>query len=685
MDSDDEFDNSRLGIGVPKYKIFDWLGRDGDYVTSFRGLHPDPTPEEYDQAKNMLWSYHEDRFLDTLKGYHEGYCDLVGRHAERYTRLRKRFDELSDQFDQLVSRATLISGDETWGSGERAFVHKWYEYQFEDPQEWEAFAAKWHAPFGSAHRLSNSLREFKDVLATHPEPRFQKIMLLDLPVEILENITRNCDSTSLRQLYASCRPLRLLALADVYTNCTFSFSTFGSGLDWRQAVARDENNVSPYLRDQVDKHRAVVLRHMDSLRQRPEALDRTKAISFYDTWTCDKAHLLGDYAATGRSVEELLLPLLSRLSFFIFRCPLQSFYFHSHEFTGILWEAVRSNPTLHTLTVNARVQEDPIMWLAAPSLVNLHLFLQNGIGLRIWEIVPLCPNLRYLSFSSHERAGSRIPASIGSSTNNFRMLTRISLRGIQAKSVRFLIRALNDAASILDPNPLPLTHLRLDVRFSLLKRDMVFQLVSALSQASVRVLYLSQLQCTRPDIFQHIATNLPLLEALTLRHQQRAQAQSRSPLIWPHPAYEYAHALRHFPRLSFFGFNNELWRVGYTPFFLVEAEVDYADFEEKEKGAWKEWHEFCGRREEQGMALQDVAFHPEIRDYIGDSVSDVLPRLFATHCPTLRLFQAGYDKWAFDHRADGKIVARTNNDLRPAERRDAKAMYDEFSYDNWDV
>ena len=63
-----------------------------------------------------------------------------------------------------------------------------------------------------------------DVGAKQPKPRFQEIMLLDLPVEILENITAKCDSDSLRQLYATCRQLRFLAFTDVYTASGAAFS-----------------------------------------------------------------------------------------------------------------------------------------------------------------------------------------------------------------------------------------------------------------------------------------------------------------------------------------------------------------------------------------------------------------------------------------------------------------------------
>lgn len=300
----------------------------------------------------------------------------------------------------------------------------------------------------------------------------------------------------------------------------------------------------------------------------------------------------------------------------------------------------------------------------------------------MWDILPLCPNLRYLSFCSYEGNASRISAII-TSINIFRTLTRISLRGIQAKSVRILIQALNDAASDPESQTLPLTHIRLDVKCSLLKRDVAYQLIEALGHASIRVLCLSQLQYARPEILQHIATHLPLLESLTLRHQQRIMSNDMCSFVWPCPAYEYAHALRAFPRLSFFGFNNDLWRIAYTPLFLVEAEDNYTDVEGKKKTAWKEWFDFRNRDRQPGVGPQDVAFHPESRDYFGDSVSDILPRLFAIHCPTLRLLQAGYDKWAFDHR-DGRIVARTNKDLTPAER-DAGSIFDPFDREDWSV
>ncbi|KZV71009.1 hypothetical protein PENSPDRAFT_651037 [Peniophora sp. CONT] len=697
MDSDDELDDVRLGIGVPEHDRYDWMGRETrrmrlyeyeiqEYVDEFHGLHPEPTPEQYQQAQRMLRSYHQDRFLDTLKGYHEGVCDLSGRHPERYTRLMSRFNTLSRQFSRLLSRANLVSGEETYEIGDHTFTDNWLEYVFEEPQEWEALGKTWHIPFHSAYGFMKSLLKFTNVPAEHPMPCFQKTLLLDLPIEILENIVGECDSDSLRQLYATCRQLRLLALTDVYTCCTFTFTPHRMDMDWRQAAVRDENGISPYLRERVDNHQTLVLRQMDFLRQLPDALNRTKEISFFDSWTRDCQSSLGKFVVTGRTAEELLLPMISRLSFFIFRCPLETLHFCSQNFTGMIWDAARSSSTLRTLSINARVTEDPHNWLPALSLVNLELFLQNGFGLQMWDIIPLCPNLRYFSFESFEGRASRIPASIASPPNMFRTLTRIALQGVLAKSIRVLIQALNDAALALAPQRLPLTHFRLDVKCSLLKRDMVLQLIDALSRASIRVLSLSQLHYARPDILQHFAIGLPLLEALALRHQQRALSDtSGRSVVWPSPAYEYAVALRDFPRLMFFAFNNELCRIAYTPYYLAEAEDNYAHAMDNTKVARKEWSEYLTLERRKAIGPRDVAFHPSMRDHLDDSDSDVLPRLFATHCPTLSLLKAGYSKWSFDRHADGRIVARVGGRRTPAEDSETKRKYDMFNSGAWGV
>ena len=124
-------------------------------------------------------------------------------------------------------------------------------------------------------------------------------------------------------------------------------------MDWQEAAV---------LREQLDKSRGLILRHMDSLRQIPDALDRTKDLFFFDTWTSDYGLSLGKYASTGRTAEELLLPLLSRLTFFVLRCPLETLHWQSQELPGIIWDAARSCSTLRTMTINARVPEDPHNW-----------------------------------------------------------------------------------------------------------------------------------------------------------------------------------------------------------------------------------------------------------------------------------------------------------------------------------
>ncbi|KZV71005.1 hypothetical protein PENSPDRAFT_685014 [Peniophora sp. CONT] len=683
MDSDDEFDDARLGIGVSEDKRYSRVLRNTgrpcmklhedeiqEHIATFHRVYTSPSEEEYNQEKNMLWIFHQDRLLDTLKGYHQGAVDLTGRHSERYKRLMTRFAQLAEQFHRLISRATLTSGKETWGTGSLARTHTWHEYEFEDPSEWEVFTNRWHVPFGSAYRLKTCIHELMGYIVEHPNPRFQTLSLLDLPVEILENIGSCCDDKSLQQLYATCRQLRLLALAGVYTNCSFWFSVYEKDLDWQQAAVRDQNGISPYLRQQVDKHRAQVLRKMDSLRQRPDALSRTKGITFYDSWTSDGYRSFGGFAAgTGRSTEELLLPMLSRLCFLIFQCPLESFNFSSHDFIGILWDAVRSNPTLRTLSIRARLQEDPHNWMPAPSLVNLHLQLQNGLGLRMWDIIPLCPNLRYLCFSSLETNASRIPASIGASPNNvFRSLTHVAMEGVRAESVPVLIRAMNTAAAALAPQPLPLTHFYLNIKCSLLKRNVIFELVDALGRTSVQVLNLCKVQYARPDLLMAIS-RLPSLEALTLIHQQ-LPATDASCSEWPNPAYEYAAALRNFPKLSFFGFNSDLSPISYSPFYQIECEDDYAYVKQNREVAWKEWTKFNTSHDRRSLEPRDVAFHPENRDYFEDAESSILPRLFAMHCPNLRLLHDKFAVWAFDRRADGTISVRTRKELTPADIRE---------------
>lgn len=42
-----------------------------EHVASFHRIHTSPTAEDYDQEKNMLWIFHQDRLLNTLKGYHK--------------------------------------------------------------------------------------------------------------------------------------------------------------------------------------------------------------------------------------------------------------------------------------------------------------------------------------------------------------------------------------------------------------------------------------------------------------------------------------------------------------------------------------------------------------------------------------------------------------------------------------
>ena len=66
------------------------------YIDDFHGYHADPTPEEYARAKHRLWTYHQDRFINTLKGYHEVFANFYGDET-------KNTDSLGGNAGQLRS------------------------------------------------------------------------------------------------------------------------------------------------------------------------------------------------------------------------------------------------------------------------------------------------------------------------------------------------------------------------------------------------------------------------------------------------------------------------------------------------------------------------------------------------------------------------------------------------------
>ena len=54
---------------LPYLRLYD--DKIHEQVVTFHEVCESPTADDYDQEKNMLWSLHQDRFLDTLKGYHK--------------------------------------------------------------------------------------------------------------------------------------------------------------------------------------------------------------------------------------------------------------------------------------------------------------------------------------------------------------------------------------------------------------------------------------------------------------------------------------------------------------------------------------------------------------------------------------------------------------------------------------
>ncbi|KAF8153100.1 hypothetical protein B0H34DRAFT_91409 [Crassisporium funariophilum] len=508
--------------------------------------------------------YHVLRMFDSIRGFHQGYLDLSGRHPDRYYALQSQWNRYLSHFLNLETE--ILTCEELNAIGIPNGYHVVH-----DTRHWRLFQTKWRIPHSTSYAqllkcTQRVLREIK----RRPVPNFQKIRLTDLPAEVLDNIVKFAPTPHAKLLACTCRLLNEISQRHIFRS-------------WQMKL-QVPSEISPFnaeyssfnLPTVAEYCRKDLVKNADFLAKTPHISHRIRKLVVFDEWWVRRrAHphennpfVLGmDFYKSVNQTLGLALRCASKLSTLVLQ---------NLELSLELCRRISEISTLHTLDLHlCRIPRSVRKRLAVDSvplssqISNLHIYMDSGFQETHsqWYSLLLCPQIRTLSVVQFgEGAFPTLDTSIWVKCR-LTALERFSLDNVDYGDLVELMQFLgNNKTSIAH-----LTHFKLHMDWGIPDSE-VLTLLLALEGAPLEVLVLEGLAEAEFALFARIASQYPDLVALTLIRRQNHNQHQNKLVIWPHASWEYASYLRGFKVLRHFCWNflTEYWDA--TPTLLLAFE-----------------------------------------------------------------------------------------------------------------
>ncbi|TRM63558.1 hypothetical protein BD626DRAFT_494681 [Schizophyllum amplum] len=612
--------------------------------------------------------YHTLRLFGTIKGFHTGELDLIGRHRHRYERMRARFDEISNHFMFVSSRCTVTKKPRFLRAIDPFddVVNGDNIYTFDPPDLWDKFVEKWH--ISSMYDLKTFQRDLdicRQAISQHRQPRYQMLLLLNLPPELLDQIMSVSCTETLKLWSMTCKTLRECATYYCYEICDYNMD--GLAVDWAPVEDLPDNDVrlSAFVQTSAIAQRDALVERMRYIAGRKDIIKRIRSLSFVESWT---AEIYRWANKLGCSCYQFISPLLPHLVAHMRSPALASFTYISRYLWGTVWKALGGNSSIHTLELITNLPRN-ISWSPAPNIRNLEMTLPiSSRGGDVWDLVILCPAIIFLRIGTILNDGAPLPARIFTdvSHNPMKRLRRFDFKHVDAEDLVYLATAIEAAGAA------PLTHLSITAGTdSHIKKHVAFALARSLRFApSLRVLHIVGLQYARADFLALLGENVPGLHALVLQHRPSTSRCTQPHACWPCPSYEYAPHLAAFSHLEHLAMNMAVVDHSYASQCMVRMESEYRGAEDADCFALLRW----SRKSQTKDSDED---NPMRSDYVSIDSTRAMARLFAVYAPALRtVFLHDVDLphlhggWAIDRDEAGK----------PLPRMDMKASEEEEGY-----
>ncbi|KZT30758.1 hypothetical protein NEOLEDRAFT_34055 [Neolentinus lepideus HHB14362 ss-1] len=565
------------------------------------------------------------RFLNVIKGFHEGSLDLTGRHEWRYLHYLPRWKRYLADFNSVAKHTVE---DKMKVPSNQKEIHRNGNYVVTSPRSLEAFNAKWSPllPWGFIYPETMVLIHVTD---TYPEPKFQRLLLTHLPDEMLHRIFLFTSLSQALLLGMTCRLLRKISFERIYQRFSFGF---GMKVDGSLPRPEDGNLDVVAQQDKVS-----FLRGMDSFMSRPHVAQKARYLRLDDVWQSQQSILrtLGDHSfftvsdahaygvdIYGVDIDSAFYePILTTMATVITATiGLRELDLFGILLSSAIVKAITCLPRLHTVTFRGcnfgpDLRLFPVQLPSSSSVLNLaiypHDFLRDSS--RYWSLLSICPRLRTVSASSpvgNRRVGVPPTPELRRIYNPWRTVERFSAEDFDLAQIPDLCSWIEEAKM---SSPLRLTHFKLHTRWPMEKAQ-IFRLIRALEGAPLKILVLSYIRYAGLDLLDRIAEAFPDLVGLTLMHRRKYTRFHPTLVrfsVWPHASWEYADRLRRFKSLEHLGINF------YCP--TITDHLDHGMIERMESGAIDD------------SEVEEWAFPEELDN-------DTVVRAFSVHCPTLQTF-----------------------------------------------
>ncbi|KAI5887053.1 uncharacterized protein SCHCODRAFT_02516226 [Schizophyllum commune H4-8] len=582
------------------------------------------------------------RLLDTIEGFHLGSHNLTGRHRPVYEEARARFDDLERACVEFARVATVKEGYRPLRLSTPAGVIEAVEPYciFDPPNAWEEFTRNRGMPCYNYTMLVAGIQQCREVIEAHPEPRFQKLCLLDLPPELLDHIMNLCHILVARVWNQVCKTLQKHASQRPHTYCDL---TMAREIDWPTARDLEDtpDELEAYLRGQAFPARDALVRRMERLLSRPDILERIRTLTFGEDWTHDHFGFVERMRCPAEEITEKPYALLAEV---LGRSKPGRVIYRAGSLTTPVWKAIAAQPSVRSAALTTRLVDERPDWPPAPNIINLHICIGHAVRpVNQWDIIPLCPSAVYLKVISIEEYGSVVPDTVFGAfpANPMAHIQRLDLQNIAADSLISLADAIQAIPRV------PLTHLSIAPKASLVYGEVAFPLVEALQHApDLRVLHISGLHYAWTELLEFMGESVPGLEALVLEHSTSERKKNVETAHWPCPAYEYAPLLGAFPRLRHLGLNMDM-SSSHTPRMMEQMEKGY-DGTAPTEGLYQT---------PLTSATLDESLEP---DSVGTTEGWMTGKLFAIHAKNLKslalhkMQDCHFHRWSWSIERDGE-------------------------------
>ncbi|KAJ3474079.1 hypothetical protein NLI96_g12662 [Meripilus lineatus] len=540
MDSDDEEILEQLELQlivewVPVLSdVLDWSQGDIVYLKLHQAEEWERLRYEYDcwretSVSEIDWSrdvsawFRFKRFCKSIQGFHKGNLDLTGRHEHRYRRLYARWNRFLADVLNLSLHATEVEVSvEECGKMVMEIDHT-----FDRPEVLEKFRRDWKTGSVSLETVFHHTKKTLKYLSMYPTPIFQKLLLLDLPPELVHYVMFVATSGDARRLGSTSKYFRKISLSYIYTSRTFDIPFKPGPLVPRTPEDIDEEQKK--IRVAGD----TLLEELDFVLSRPHILESLQDVTMFGQRYGLVKKILG-FESGSREYRNFFGPFESRIGPILSRTPnLKTLAFSQL----LISNALELSHNLHSIWVysaqmNTRRTTKPPRY---PSVINAYLVFASDEARSLWSLLESFPNLRSLHTRlSSELAGIGPEADIRTRFNPFTTLERLAIERADPDHIEALTEWIQESPS------LELTHFWLEGGGPGLFPRQTRELLLALDPAPLQVLVLDGIHHVEPSLLDEIATIFPDLRALSLLYRQSERQTQSGVSTWPHTSWEYA-------------------------------------------------------------------------------------------------------------------------------------------------